>query len=64
MATIEGIAAQAGFSRTVLSVMPSRAGAIAFYQANGYTPLTEDVDWPWPAVWLSRALINDTDTAS
>jgi GNAT superfamily N-acetyltransferase len=63
MATVEGIAARAGFSRTVLSVMPSRAGAIAFYQANGYAPLTEDVNWPWPAVWLARALTRDVETA-
>jgi GNAT superfamily N-acetyltransferase len=64
MSAVHRVAEQSGFGRAVLSVMPTRHGAIAFYRAIGYTPLAQDVDWPWPAVWLCHDLGPVSGTAS
>jgi GNAT superfamily N-acetyltransferase len=47
-------AARVGFGRVMLSVMPSRTEAIAFYRRLGYTDTTPYADWP--LVYLERPL--------
>jgi GNAT superfamily N-acetyltransferase len=54
MNAVHEASAQAGFTRTVLAVMPGRTGARAPYQSLGYLPSTDDVDWGWDAVGLCR----------
>ncbi len=54
MAAVHTVAAREGFHRLVLNVMSTREGALALYRGLGYQELTDEVDWPYGGVWLSR----------
>jgi ribosomal protein S18 acetylase RimI-like enzyme len=54
MASVHNHTVRAGFTRAVLSVMPSRTEAIAFYRQLGYTDCAPFADWP--LVYLERPL--------
>src|SRR5262245_2109560 len=49
-------AARAGFTRTVLDVMPTRTAVIAFYRRLGYVDTAPYMDWSFPMVYLERPL--------
>lgn len=61
MQAVHTHAAQRGFERVVLNVMPTRLGAIACYRALGYQPMPPVAAWPYPAVWLAFDLQSFTD---
>ncbi|HEX6686708.1 MAG TPA: GNAT family N-acetyltransferase [Candidatus Limnocylindrales bacterium] len=49
------LAADHGFSRLVLDVMPERTHVIGFYRRLGYTEFEPDPNpWPFPMVYLQR----------
>ncbi len=56
MSAVREHAQRHAFERLVLNVMPSRGGAIEFYQRLGYRPIPEVGQWPYPAVWLAYDL--------
>jgi ribosomal protein S18 acetylase RimI-like enzyme len=54
--TVECIerAAQLGYERVVLDVVPSRTGAIALYHSLGFTQIEPYDEYPFPMVFLGR----------
>ena len=49
-------AAKLGYERIVLDVVPSRTGAIDLYRSLGFTEIEPYDEYPFPMVFLGRAL--------
>jgi ribosomal protein S18 acetylase RimI-like enzyme len=49
-------AAELGYRRVVLDVVPSRTGAIALYRSLGFTEIEPYDEYPFPMVFLGRDL--------
>lgn len=47
-------AAEIGYERVVLDVVPSREGAIALYRSLGFTDIEPYDEYPFPMVFLGR----------
>jgi ribosomal protein S18 acetylase RimI-like enzyme len=49
-------AAELGYARVVLDVVPSRTGAIDLYRSLGFTEIEPYGEYPFPMVFLGRAV--------
>ena len=56
MRTAHAHAREHGFTRTVLTVMPTRGGAIAFYEGLGYVPIAPAYEQPYDVRWFGYEL--------
>ena len=56
MRTAHTHARERGFTRTVLTVMPTRGGAIACYEALGYGPVAPAYQQPYDVLWFGYEL--------